>query len=85
MKQYEITYKARQYNDSAYIQVPIQGEVQDSKTFGDSIGIFPDEGGILEFNENLDLDTLEIQSFLKLNFKHPQAVSGFIRLLLDSD
>lgn len=85
MSKHDITYEPneKEDEDSSYISIPTVGDVKQNVAFGDQIGIYSDNGGVLEFDENLNIDDDDIQTFIKDNFVNPKAVSGLIRRITE--
>lgn len=88
MKKYEIEYNSRIDEDGA-LCIPIKDIVVSSDCISDSFGI-DKEGNCLFILSHFSLgdldfgseENIEIEYFLKQNFKEPHSVKGFMRRMI---
>lgn len=75
---YTIDFDSEQQENSSCINIPVVETIESNDSYGDQIGI-DRQDNTLWFDEYLDIDSEDIQEFIKFNFKDYKAVSGFIR------
>lgn len=88
MKKYEIEYNSRIDDDGA-LCIPIKDTVESSDCISDSFGIDKEGNCLFILNhfsmEDLNFgseENMEIEDFLKQNFKDPHSVKGFMRRVI---